>query len=70
MAVDGCWGPTCDFTGSRTQSDAQPGRCTKEGGYIANAEIDELIRAGSVQQLHDADSNTDVLLYNGQFPVL
>ncbi|KAI6086086.1 glycoside hydrolase family 18 protein [Hypoxylon rubiginosum] len=67
MAVDGCWGPTCDFTGSRTQSDAQPGRCTKEGGYIANAEIDELIRAGSVQQLHDADSNTDVLLYNGDY---
>ncbi|KAI1772844.1 carbohydrate-binding module family 24 protein [Hypoxylon cercidicola] len=67
MAVDGCWGPMCDFTGTRTESDAQPGRCTKTGGYIANAEINELIRTGAVQQLHDGDSNTDVLLYNGDY---
>lgn len=67
MAVDGCWGPNCDFTGTRTQSDAEPGRCTKTGGYIANAEINELIRTGSVQQQHDDDSNTDVLLYKGDY---
>ncbi|KAI0385605.1 glycoside hydrolase family 18 protein [Hypomontagnella monticulosa] len=70
MAVDGCWGPNCDFTGSRLQSDAKPGRCTKTAGYISNAEIDELIRTGGtsgVRQMHDGDSNTDVLLYNGDY---
>jgi hypothetical protein len=66
MAVDGCWGPMCDFTGSRTVSNAQPGRCTKTGGYISNAEINELIRKGDgVKQMHDDASNTDVLLYRG-----
>lgn len=70
MAVDGCWGPMCDFTGTRTESDAQAGRCTKTGGYIANAEIDELIKTTGVQQHHDAASNTDVLLYKGRFSSL
>lgn len=70
MAADGCWGPMCEFTGSRTQSDAKPGRCTGEGGYIANAEINELIRSGSAELSHDKDSNTDVLLYDGSPPPL
>ncbi|KAJ8121377.1 hypothetical protein ONZ43_g2151 [Nemania bipapillata] len=65
MAVDGCWGPNCDFTGSRTVSDAREGRCTKTAGDIANAEIDELIRLGGAEQLHDGGSNTDMLLYKG-----
>jgi hypothetical protein len=55
----------CDFTGTRLVSDAQPGRCTKTTGDIANAEINELIRLGGAQQLHDADSNKDILLYKG-----
>lgn len=66
MAKNGCWGPMCDFTGSRMQSDANPGRCTKTGGYISNAEIGEIIRKGDgVEQFHDGGSNTDVLLYKG-----
>ncbi|KAL7629535.1 hypothetical protein AAE478_001056 [Parahypoxylon ruwenzoriense] len=68
MAQDGCWGPMCDFTGSRTQSDAQPGRCTKTGGYLAAAEINEIIqRSDGVQIFHDGDSNTDVMLYKGDY---
>ncbi|QPH01779.1 hypothetical protein C2857_005982 [Epichloe festucae Fl1] len=68
MAQDGCWGPDCDFTGSRTQSDATPGRCTKTGGYLANAEINEIIiRGDGAQMLHDDNSNTDVMLYKGDY---
>lgn len=66
MAQDGCWGPTCDFTGSRTVSDANPGRCTKTGGYLAAAEINEIIKRGDgAQTFHDDASNTDVMLYKG-----
>ncbi|KAK2599166.1 hypothetical protein QQS21_005356 [Conoideocrella luteorostrata] len=68
MAQNGCWGPDCDFTGSRTQSDAAPGRCTKTGGYLSNAEINEIITRGDgVEVLHDGKSNTDVLLYKGDY---
>jgi hypothetical protein len=66
MAKEGCWGPTCDFTGSRTQSDAAPGRCTKTGGYLAYAEINELIgTADGLRMFHDGKSNSDIILYNG-----
>ncbi|KAI1804250.1 carbohydrate-binding module family 24 protein [Daldinia bambusicola] len=68
MAKDGCWGPTCQFTGSRNKSDAKPGRCTKTAGYIANAEINEIIaHEVSAKLLHDAGSNTDVVLYKGDY---
>jgi hypothetical protein len=68
MAIDGCWGPTCDFTGSRTQSDAAPGRCTKAGGYLGYAEINELIkRADGARTFHDAKSNTDIMIYKGDY---
>jgi hypothetical protein len=65
MASDSCWGPLCDFTGSRTQSDAKPGRCTKTSGYISNAEILEISQRGDIQSFHDSDSDTDVILYEG-----
>jgi hypothetical protein len=67
MAQDGCWGPMCEFTGSKTQSDATPGRCTKTPGYLAVAEINEIIKlfGGDTQMFHDHESNTDVLLYEG-----
>jgi hypothetical protein len=67
MASPGCWGPLCEFTGSRTQSDAHPGRCTNTSGYIAYAEINEIIkRHDDIRIFHDHKSNTDVMLYNGQ----
>ncbi|CAI4215537.1 unnamed protein product [Parascedosporium putredinis] len=67
MAKDGCWEPMCEFTGSRNKSDALPGRCTKDSGYLANAEIAELIEEGSGRSFHDADSDTDILLYKGDY---
>ncbi|CAG8961706.1 hypothetical protein HYFRA_00006246 [Hymenoscyphus fraxineus] len=68
MASDGCWGPMCDFTGSRTQSDANAGRCTKTGGYLSNAELIEIIqRGGATQTFHDGASNSDILLYQGDY---
>ncbi|ERT01646.1 hypothetical protein HMPREF1624_02898 [Sporothrix schenckii ATCC 58251] len=66
MAEHLCWGPLCEFTGSRNQSDATPGRCTQTAGYIANAEINELIRQGA-QSIYDGSSDTDVVLYNGDY---
>ncbi|KAL6712340.1 hypothetical protein ACN47E_000217 [Coniothyrium glycines] len=68
MAQDGCWEPMCEFTGTRTKSDAEPGRCTGEGGYIALAEINELLgRSLGAKSFHDAASNSDILLYNGDY---
>jgi hypothetical protein len=68
MASDGCWGPMCDFTGSRTQSDAKPGRCTNTGGYLAYAEIAELQRNGQgAKMFHDDASSSDIMLYKGDY---
>lgn len=66
MAKDGCWGPMCDYTGSRTESNANPGRCTKTKGYLAYAEITELIQRGqNVKQFYDSNSDSDILLHKG-----
>lgn len=66
MARDGCWGPLCEFTGSRTKSDAKPGRCTKTGGYLAYAEIIEILKRGDgARTFFDANSNSDIMLYKG-----
>ncbi|KAJ9421240.1 hypothetical protein FOXG_17685 [Fusarium oxysporum f. sp. lycopersici 4287] len=68
MAKDGCWGPMCEFTGSRTDSDAAPGRCTKTGGYLAYAEIMEIINAKSgAETFYDKSSQSDVMLYKGDY---
>lgn len=70
MAEDGCWGPMCDFTGSRLSSDAAPGRCTNTSGYVSYAELTEVIeREGdNARTFHDGESNTDILLYKGEQP--
>ena len=68
MAQDGCWGPLCGFTGSRSKSEATPGRCTKTAGCLAQAEINEIIRYGDqVDVFHDDASNSDILLYKGDY---
>nr|QDJ94334.1 chitinase chiC1 [Cordyceps cicadae] len=69
MAQDGCWGPMCDFTGTRQSSDAAPGRCTNTSGYVSYAELAEIIRrdGGNARTFHDGDSNSDVLLYRGDY---
>jgi GH18 family chitinase len=63
MAQAGCTGPMCKFTGSSRVSNAAKGRCTQMGGYISNAEIDEIIATGKVtKQWKEAGSN--MLVYN------
>lgn len=71
MATDGCWGPMCDFTGTRLQSDAKPGRCTKAPGYVAYAEINEIIKKGDgAQTFRDNSSDSDIMLYKGMLSYL
>ncbi|KAL3480972.1 hypothetical protein BJX99DRAFT_253957 [Aspergillus californicus] len=73
MAKEGCTGPICPFTGSSTESDAAKGVCTDTGGYIASAEIREIIGFGedseytniTTETWHDGASNSDILVYNG-----
>jgi hypothetical protein len=67
MAQNGCWGPMCEFTGTRLQSDANPGRCTKTPGYLSYTEIMEIItrNGNTARGFHDDASDTDVLLYKG-----
>jgi hypothetical protein len=68
MASEGCWGPMCDFTGSKTQSDAKPGRCTNSGGYLAYAEIAELQASDEgAKMFHDDASSSDIMLYKGDY---
>ncbi|KAM5368692.1 hypothetical protein ACJZ2D_009358 [Fusarium nematophilum] len=68
MAKDGCYGPMCEFTGSRTKSDAKPGRCTKTSGYLANAEINEILLSGKVSRsFYDKNSQSNVMLYEGDY---
>ncbi|KAK3896844.1 killer toxin subunits alpha/beta, partial [Staphylotrichum tortipilum] len=67
LAQAGCEGPMCTFLGGRTSSQAAPGRCTGTGGYLANAEIDEIIDIypDDAKSWHDGDTNSDMLLYGG-----
>jgi hypothetical protein len=69
MAKEGCWKPICEFIGSKALSDVTPGRCTKEGGYIANAEIQEILLSGEgIKTIYDESSESNILLYNGLNP--
>ncbi|KAK1826535.1 hypothetical protein QBC39DRAFT_396776 [Podospora conica] len=73
MAQAGCWGPGCAYTGTRLESHATPGRCTGTGGYLADAEIAEIISGGThakrdsgrvVTKFLDTSSNSDILVYD------
>lgn len=74
MAQPGCWGPNCHFTGDRLTSFATPGRCTGTSGYIADAEINEIVNGGGngigargsrvVTQYTDAASHSDIMVYD------
>lgn len=68
MAKEGCEGAMCEFTGTRVKSNANPGSCTKEPGYLANAEIDEfLMKDSSAKKSYDKDSESYVLRYKGLY---
>ncbi|KAF7337318.1 Glycoside hydrolase family 18 protein [Mycena sanguinolenta] len=62
MTTAGCTGPLCTFTGP--SSGATPGPCTQTAGYIANAEINQIIAGGGVQTFHDDSSDSDILVYD------
>ncbi|ETS75025.1 hypothetical protein PFICI_13509 [Pestalotiopsis fici W106-1] len=69
MAATGCWGPQCNYLGDKVNSPAKKGVCTGTGGYIADAEIREIIgnkkRAGRVvTSFVDDSSNSDILVYD------
>ncbi|KAL8284361.1 hypothetical protein RB597_001601 [Gaeumannomyces tritici] len=69
MASAGCWGPQCNYLGDKVDSLAKKGVCTGTGGYIAGAEINEIIgdrrRGGRVvTSFVDDSSNSDILVYD------
>jgi hypothetical protein len=68
MASDGCWGLTYDFTGSKTQSNTKPRRCTNVGSYLAYAEIAELQgNSEGAKMFHDGASSSDIMLYKDDY---
>ncbi|KAJ5437022.1 Glycoside hydrolase superfamily [Penicillium cf. griseofulvum] len=63
MTKEGCSGPMCTFTGP--ESGARKGRCTDTAGYIATAEINEIIDTNpDIERTFDEDSYSDILVYN------
>ncbi|ODA83589.1 hypothetical protein RJ55_02104 [Drechmeria coniospora] len=64
MAQAGCTGPDCLFTGSARVSNAAKGRCTDTGGYISNAEIQEIIRQGRATKQWLDGSGSNILVYD------
>jgi GH18 family chitinase len=69
MAQPDCWGPNCLYTGGRGNSEATKGKCTDTSGYLADAEIEDIIndkkRAGRVvKSFFDGLSQSDVLVYD------
>ncbi|KAF7157662.1 hypothetical protein CNMCM5623_002036 [Aspergillus felis] len=62
-----CSGPFCTYAGDRTHSMAYAAPCTATGGYIANAELNDIIKNhGSysiVKSYIDRDSNSNILIY-------
>ncbi|OBS25972.1 hypothetical protein FPOA_06504 [Fusarium poae] len=70
MADKSCTGPHCLFTGSFSESDAEPGQCTGTGGYISNAELDEIWQMASegvegvvAKRWHDTKTHSDIMTY-------
>ncbi|KAF2168013.1 glycoside hydrolase family 18 protein [Zasmidium cellare ATCC 36951] len=66
MASANCYGPECTFLGSASDSQATPGVCTQTAGYIANAEINNIISNSSRvnQNFVDSTSNSNILVYD------
>ncbi|KAL2864282.1 uncharacterized protein BJX67DRAFT_225561 [Aspergillus lucknowensis] len=61
MSEAGCTGPTCTYTGNG----AAEGRCTQTSGYLANAEINEILKNNdNAKHSYDEKSDSDILVYN------
>ncbi|CAK7212940.1 hypothetical protein SCUCBS95973_001630 [Sporothrix curviconia] len=75
MTDGSCYTPECTFGGTAGASTATPGVCTDTAGYIADAEINDIVagttstvsrRAATVNEYYyDAASDSQVLVYNG-----
>ncbi|KAF2730201.1 glycoside hydrolase [Polyplosphaeria fusca] len=63
MEKAGCDTENCKFTGSPRLSNAYKGRCTTTGGYISNAEIQEIIDRGNVQKKYKKEGSM-VMVFN------
>lgn len=64
MTDANCSGPMCTYVGPK--SAAKPGECTKTAGYLANAEINEIINAGgAIKTWSDEKTASDYLVYEG-----
>ncbi|KFX94292.1 hypothetical protein V490_04414 [Pseudogymnoascus sp. VKM F-3557] len=67
MSDSSCIGPMCTYTGDDKTSYAYEGRCTKTGGYISNAEINEIISNHGTNSLvttaFDKGSDSNILIY-------
>jgi len=72
MAKEGCAGPDCKYVGEKYVSYAAEGLCTQTAGYLADAEIynimmssDSIVgRASEFELLHDDKSDSDILVYD------
>ncbi|KAJ5167058.1 uncharacterized protein N7482_005839 [Penicillium canariense] len=68
MSDPSCWGPDCTYTGGYDVSNAREGVCTTTAGFLANAEIKEIIQGGSDQwpifeTYYDDVSRNNILIY-------
>ncbi|KAH6617548.1 hypothetical protein F5144DRAFT_660933 [Chaetomium tenue] len=66
MVQPGCWGPNCFFTGDRLTSNAKKGVCTGTAGYLADAEIAEIMQDPGriVTSYLDSSSHSNILVYD------
>ncbi|KAK2875574.1 hypothetical protein FQN49_001598 [Arthroderma sp. PD_2] len=66
MAEAGCHTADCFYTGGPQSSNAAKGVCTRTAGYIANAEIGEILKDPSWVNEHYVDgvSNSNILVYD------
>ncbi|KAK7990452.1 glycoside hydrolase [Apiospora arundinis] len=63
METAGCWTEQCTYTGP--ESGAYKGRCTGTAGYISDFEIGEILAQNpSAQSLYDADSMSNIVVFN------
>ncbi|KAF2119736.1 hypothetical protein BDV96DRAFT_642744 [Lophiotrema nucula] len=63
MESAGCDSEMCKFTGSPRLSNANKGRCTDTGGYISNAEIQEIMATGKVNKKWTSEGS-NIMVYN------
>ncbi|BAE60282.1 unnamed protein product [Aspergillus oryzae RIB40] len=67
MTDASCSGPFCTFAGDKRHSMAYAGPCTTTGGYISNAELNDIIKNPGnysiVKSYIDKDSDSNILMY-------